>query len=257
MGGKDDTDVDTEQPMPEGFGSSFSDKTIRMRFVRKVYSILLIQLLVTTGIIALIIFTPAIREVYCKSADYETRCQRTDSALIMYIVSYVVFIVSYIAIACCERLRKRSPGNIIAISIFTIALSLLCASIALFHDVWWVIMAMGITSALCLGITLFSFQTKIDFTGFGVYLFAALLVLIMFGFLAIIVFITTGSFAMYTVYTGLIALLFSAFLIYDTQRIMGGKKHSISPEEHIWAAIEIYIDVVYIFLAILGLGGRS
>ena len=60
-----------------------------------------------------------------------------------------------------------------------------------------------------------------------------------------------------TVYSSLMALLFSMFLVYDTQRIMGGKKHSISPEEHIWASIEIYIDVVYIFLAILGIGGRD
>ena len=47
------------------------------------------------------------------------------------------------------------------------------------------------------------------------------------------------------------------FLIYDTQRIMGGKKHSISAEEHIYAAVQIYIDVVQIFLAILGLGRGS
>ena len=59
------------------------------------------------------------------------------------------------------------------------------------------------------------------------------------------------------VYSGLLALLFSLFLIYDTQRIIGGKKHSISPEEHIWASVELYVDVVYIFLGILGMGGRS
>ncbi len=59
------------------------------------------------------------------------------------------------------------------------------------------------------------------------------------------------------VYSGLLALLFSLFLIYDTQRIMGGKKHSISPEEHIWASVELYVDVVYIFLGVLGMGGRN
>ena len=53
------------------------------------------------------------------------------------------------------------------------------------------------------------------------------------------------------------ALLFSLYLIYDTQLIIGGKKHSISPEEHIYASISLYIDVVYIFLAILGIGGNN
>merc|ERR1712226_1200951 len=188
----------------------------------------------------------------------DQRCHRSDSALILYIVSYIVFIVTYFAIACCERVRKRSPGNIIALGIFTLALSLMVASISVYHNAEWVLMAIGITAALCLGLTLFSFQTKIDFTGIGPYLFVACWCLFLFGIMAII-FAGTGETGriIHTVYSSLMALLFSLFLVYDTQRIMGGKKHSISPEEHIWASIEIYIDVVYIFLAILGLGGRD
>ena len=43
----------------------------------------------------------------------------------------------------------------------------------------------------------------------------------------------------FTVYSALMAILFSFFLIYDTQQLMGGKKYSISPEEHIFAAIQV------------------
>jgi len=256
MGGKDNGNME-EEALPVGFGTSFSDKAIRMRFVRKVYSILLIQLAVTTGIVALFILSP-IRGLMCAegTSSLDQRCVHNGSAMVLYIVSYVVFIVTYFAIACCERVRKRSPGNIIAISIFTLSLSLLVSTICLFHDVTWVLMAMGITAALCLGLTLFSFQTKIDFTGLGPYLFIACWCLFIFGIMAII-FSSTGNNVLYTVYSSLMALLFSMFLVYDTQRIMGGKKHSISPEEHIFASITIYIDVVYIFLAILGIGGRD
>ena len=88
-----------------------------------------------------------------------------STSMVLYIVGYVTFIVTYFAIACCERVRKRSPGNIIAITIFTLSLSLMVSMICLYHDIAWVLMAMGITAALCLGLTLFSFQTKIDFTG--------------------------------------------------------------------------------------------
>ena len=42
-----------------------------------------------------------------------------------------------------------------------------------------------------------------------------------------------------SVYSALMAVLFSCFLIYDTQQIMGGKKYSISPEEHVFAAIQV------------------
>ena len=62
--GKDD-EHEVEDALPAGFGSSFSDKAIRMRFVRKVYSILLIQLLVTTAIIAVFILTP-VRGLMCR-----------------------------------------------------------------------------------------------------------------------------------------------------------------------------------------------
>lgn len=83
----------------------------------------------------------------------------------MYLVSYVIFFVAYLSLACCENLRKRYPGNVIAMCVFTLAMSVMASSIAIYHDVWWVVMAIGITAALCLGLTLFSFQTRIDFTG--------------------------------------------------------------------------------------------
>ena len=46
-----------------------------------------------------------------------------------------------------------------------------------------------------------------------------------------------------TVYSALMAILFSCFLIYDTQQIMGGKKYSISPEEHVFAAIQVQLFI--------------
>ena len=243
------------ESLPDAFGTSFLDRAVRMKFIRKVCTIIFLQLLATILIVALTILTDA-RKIMCER-ELKGRCvQQSDAALILYIVGFVVFIVTYFAIACCERVRKKSPGNIIAIIIFTLSLSMMVSMICLYHEVTWVLMAMGITAALCLGLTLFSFQTKIDFTGIGPYLFVACWCLFLFGIMAII-FAGTGETGriIHAVYSSLIALLFSLFLVYDTQRIMGGKKHSISPEEHIWASIEIYTDVIYIFLGILGIGG--
>lgn len=45
------------------------------------------------------------------------------------------------------------------------------------------------------------------------------------------------------------ALLFSFYLIYDTQLMMGGNhKYSISPEEYVFASLNIYLDIIMIFL---------
>ena len=43
-------------------GSSFGDKAIRRAFIKKVYGILSVQLIVTMGIIAIFIYPPQIRE---------------------------------------------------------------------------------------------------------------------------------------------------------------------------------------------------
>ena len=58
--------------------------------------------------------------------------------------------------------------------------------VSVYHDVQWVWMAMAITCAITLALTLFSFQTKWDFTGWGPYIFAFHVVVIIFGFVAII-----------------------------------------------------------------------
>lgn len=89
----------------------------------------------------------------------------SSNGTIMYFVSYIIFFVTYISLVCCESLRRKSPANLITLFIFTTALSIMAGSIAVYHDVWWVLMAMGLTTALCLGLTVFSFQTKWDITG--------------------------------------------------------------------------------------------
>jgi protein lifeguard len=53
------------------------------------------------------------------------------------------------------------------------------------------------------------------------------------------------------------AVLFTAFLIYDLQLLMGGGAHELSPDEYIFAACNIYLDVVQIFLNVLQIVGLA
>jgi FtsH-binding integral membrane protein len=63
---------------------------------------------------------------------------------------------------------------------------------------------------------------------------------------------------LHLVYCGIGVLIFSIYLIYDTQMMMGGNhKYSISPEEYIFAAIAIYLDIINIFLYILRIVGAA
>lgn len=49
----------------------------------------------------------------------------------------------------------------------------------------------------------------------------------------------------------------SQFLAYDTQLLLGNRKYSISPEEYVFAALNIYVDIVQIFLFLLQIVGSS
>ena len=54
------------------------------------------------------------------------------------------------------------------------------------------------------------------------------------------------------------AIIFSLYIVFDTQMMMGGNhKYSISPEEYIFAAIAIYLDILNIFLYILRIVGAA
>jgi len=226
-----------------GWGNfgGLDDKRIRQVFVRKVYLILSIQLLITFGIIAIFHFQPDIR-TYVKSSNGQW----------LYFTSYVVFLVVYLALVCSKRAARRFPLNMILLGVLTLSMSYMMGMISAYYTTDSVLKAVGITVFVCLGITLFSMQTKYDFTNcFGV-LFVISLALMGFGIVCII----TRSAALSNIYAGLGAVAFSIFLAVDTQLIIGGKRHEISAEDHVFASIMLYLDVVYIFIYILQLLGQ-
>ena len=143
-------------------------------FIRKVYCILTLQLLVALGFIALFLFHDGIR----KYVQHNTA---------MFISAWVLTLVLVIALACVEKIRRQTPYNYIFLTLFTFAEGYLLGVVSSYYDVDAVLMAVGITAFVTLALTLFAFQTKWDFTGMGGYLFAALMVLICFGFIAIFI----------------------------------------------------------------------
>jgi modulator of FtsH protease len=92
--------------------------------------------------------------------------------------------------------------------------------------------------------------TKRDFSGMGSWLFAGVIVLLLAGVANIFLQMSVLS----IVFSVLAIGIFSAFILYDVQRIVnGGETNYIS------ATLSIYLDVYNIFsnlLALLGLGGN-
>ena len=87
-----------------------------------------------------------------------------------------------------------------------------------------------------------------------------ILVCILFGLMIfgiVMIFVPQNKY-LQMVYGGVGALLFSMYLVYDTQMMMGGDhKYSISPEEYVFASLALYLDIINIFLFVLRLVGLA
>ncbi|KAF1743452.1 hypothetical protein MXB_5694, partial [Myxobolus squamalis] len=95
--------------------------------------------------------------------------------------------------------------------------------------------------------------TRFDFTGWGPYLFVFLFGLMIFGIFAMIF----RSQALMLMYSYIGAILFSFYMIYDVQIIMGGKKEQIHESEYVLATLNLYLDIINLFLFILNIVGGS
>ncbi|CAH8523653.1 unnamed protein product [Schistosoma intercalatum] len=185
----------------------YSDKYVRHAFIRKVYLILTAQLLVTSAFVCVFLFSPPVKKWVSKNSWF-------------YYLSYATFLCTYIALVCCPSVRRRYPGNVIALSVFTLAFSYMTGTITSFYDTQSVLVAVVITACLCIAISVFAIQTRIDITKCTSLIFVLSIVVMLTGLACIIVFAVSGpNRILQVVYGGLAALLFGVILV------QGGTKY--------------------------------
>ncbi|NXL62671.1 LFG4 protein, partial [Chordeiles acutipennis] len=204
---------------------------IRMAFLRKVYSILSIQVLLTTITSAVFLYSTGVQAFVH---------ERPALLLISGFgsLSIIVALTFY---------RHQHPVNLYLLFGFvSICINLnLLLFIVSFYDVFIVLQAFILTTAVFLGLTGYTLQSKRDFSKFGAGLFTCLWILIFSGFMRLFFYSET----MELVFAAAGALLFCGFIIYDTHLLM----HKLSPEEYILAAINLYLDIINLFLHLLRL----
>lgn len=221
---------------------AFSDKVIRRGFMRKVYSILSLQLLVTVAISGLFYVDP-IREY-----------TRGNGHWLVW-VAFIPSFICIIAMSCCESVRRKSPGNFVCLGVFTLAEGFMIGIVVSFYEAKEVLIALGICVVVVFGLTIFALQSKIDFTAMGGALLVALLCLMMLGIFAAIF---RGNNVLNLVYACLGAFIFGLYIIFDTQMMMGGKhRYALDPEEYIFASLNLYLDIINLFLFILRIVGAA
>jgi len=222
----------SEDNVPDDFkfGGSVAEATIdiRMQFVRKVYAILTVQLLATAALSSVSFF----------SNSYKHWIQSNQWMMWTSLFGAIGFML------LTFWKRKSYPTNLFFLAGFTGLEAYSISVIVSFYQSRIVLQAVLLTAGLFIGLTLFACQTKYDFTSWMPYLFGGLWALIMFGFMA--AFFPYNS-TVELAYSGIAALIFSVYILVDTQLVM---RH-YHVEEEIAASISLYLDILNLFLAIL------
>ncbi|KAI5889284.1 UPF0005-domain-containing protein [Schizophyllum commune H4-8] len=220
--------------LPDDFkyGTTVSESApeIRRAFVRKVFTILLCQIAATT-IVAAGVST---------SDDVMTWVLHHTWSF------YAPLFLSLANLALLFFKRHNHPWNLVLLSSFTIMEAFTLGVTVAFFDKVIVLQALFITLGVFVGLTLFTLQSKYDFSGMAPFLFGGLLALVMTGLVGLFL---PFSHTFSLIYAVGGCLIFSGYIVYDTYLINA----RLSPDEYIMGAISLYLDFVNLFLSILRL----
>jgi FtsH-binding integral membrane protein len=215
---------------------------VRRGFIIKTYGILISQLALTTIFICLS-FIKAIND-FIKDSDFI----RSTFFIAFCSIFVVVTITVIVVFMCCRDTARKFPINYILLFSFTLCMSFYLLIFCSFFETKDVIVALILTVAVTVGLTIYAIRTKTDFTFCGGFLFA-------FAFLMVF----TVAFYFWirvTVFWIMIGIfIYSLYIIYDTQLIIGKVGCEYNIDDYCLAALNLYIDIIYLFIKILQLIG--
>eukprot|EP00698_Gefionella_okellyi_P008863 TRINITY_DN2222_c0_g1_i2.p1 TRINITY_DN2222_c0_g1~~TRINITY_DN2222_c0_g1_i2.p1 ORF type:complete len:201 (-),score=57.71 TRINITY_DN2222_c0_g1_i2:652-1254(-) len=177
-----------------------ADIEIRHAFLRKVYSLLTLMLLITAGTTAIFLKVDSVRYF-------------VQHNIAMY---YAAIVIPLVLLFVLFYLRKHHPWNLILLGFWTLGQSYLVATMTTYFEVQEVLEAAVITFTVFLALTLFVFQTRINFS----FLYIPLMVLsiILIGGMIVGFFIPSTALRVSMMCLG--AALFSLYILFDTWLIM-------------------------------------
>lgn len=219
---------------------------VRLGFIRKVYGILSAQLLLTSLFVTLT-FSDSVAKFFQQSIGIFWGCLGMSLAM-------------GITLICCKSVARKVPTNYIILGIWTFCESWMVATCASFYDPTTVFIAASLTAAVTCALTVYACTTKTDFTFCGGMLFAGTCLMFFLGIFFLIFgmgdYNSTSFKVINILYCGLGVFIYSIYLIYDTQLVMGKFGIEYNIEDYIVAAMMIYIDIIQLFLYILRILGN-
>ncbi|GLJ14475.1 hypothetical protein SUGI_0234060 [Cryptomeria japonica] len=214
---------------------SYSENIDRWNFIRKIYGILSVQLLLTVAVAGLVIYNPSVALFFNSSSGFGL---------------YILLVISpFIWICALYYFHRTHPINYILLFAFTACISLAVGLSCSFTDGKVIFEAAILTAAVVISLTLYTFwaaRRGYDFNFLGPILFSTLVVLIVFGFIQVLFPLGRTSVMIYGV---LASIIFSGYIVFDTDNII--KRYNY--DEYIWATVALYLDIINLFLSLLTL----
>ncbi len=159
-------------------------------------------------------------------------------------------IFEFILLFALFALKRKTPLNLVVLFAFTFMTGFtLAPTLAMFlaKNMGYVIgEAFLLTSVAFAGLTIFAMNTKRDFTTMGKMLFITLIVVVVASIVNIFLHLPILS----LIIASVSAILFSFFILYDTQNIINGYI-----ETEIEAAVALYLDFFNLFVSLLQILG--
>ncbi|RZS02464.1 hypothetical protein BHM03_00032524 [Ensete ventricosum] len=245
---------------------------LRWAFIRKVYTIVALQIVITIGVAAAINLIAPVRDFLLDRSTasfvagvaimilpflgtYAKFQDRMDSFSSPIPCSMTVFDCA--SSNCSLEMEtvmlpmmyfsERHPINFVLLLLFTVCIGFAVGLACTTRGGAAILEAATLTAAVVGGLTLYTFwaaKRGHDFSFLGPFLFAALLALTIFSLIQVL-------FPMGTVTTRVFgcisAVVFAGFIIYDTDNLI--KRHSY--DQYVCAAISLYLDIINLFLALL------
>ncbi len=166
---------------------------------------------------------------------------------------FIAILVLFAPLIAAQRAARSFPANIGFVYLFTFMMGIYLAPVLLYYARVQpgVLGEAGILTAAAFGtLTMYAFVSRRDFSAWGSFFFTGLIVLIVASLLNL--FLHSAGIQLWI--AGATVLVFSGLLVFDTWRI----RNLFGPDDYVIAAVNIYLDLLNLFMAILTLlgGGR-
>ncbi|KAL4468702.1 hypothetical protein ABPG74_005205 [Tetrahymena malaccensis] len=229
-------------------GDSLLDSAQR-NFIKKVFSIVFFQLLVTSIFSALSMYIIQFQ-----------RFQLEYYALLFIALGLIIF--TQISVFASRNAARKVPLNYILLLLFTISwahiVSFLCGGFSINQDGTYnernqmiIFLSVIVTFSIVLSLTFLAYTTSIDFQ------FKGTVCSVLGAALAIIsILICIGFPFIYITYSLFSGITFGFYLVFDLHAIMDGKYEDITLDDYIIASMLIYVDIIMLFIRTLEILSR-